>query len=153
MIAGNSLISAFLSSGTTVSLVVAAIVYGHQMVEEHVSEVANELSKMTAIEIERELNYKLPEGFKQTLIEQGTSTHELAIQIEQMDPNQIRDALEMKIQYDIEYGDTKGMTTQERKKARRDAAAGRPAQSPEYELGEPLTYPRYGGYPDFKYDD
>ena len=132
---------------------VAAIMYGSEMIEEHANEVAHELSEMTAIEIERELNYKLPDGFKQTLINQGTSTHELAIQIEQMDPDQIRDALEMKIQYDIEYGDTKGMTKQEKQKARSAAAAGSPAQSPEYELGEPLMSPRYGGYPDFKYDD
>ena len=132
---------------------VAAIMYGSVMVEDHANEVASELSEMTAIEIERELNYKLPDGFKQALIKQGTNTHELAIQIEQMDPDQIRDALEMKIQYDIEYGDTKGMTNRERKRARRDAAAGRPAQSPEYQLGEPLMSPRYSGYPDFKYDD
>ena len=87
--------------------------------------VVEELSKMTASEIEQELNERLPVSFKSVLNEQGTSMSELAIQIEQMSPDQIRDILKLQIQLD----------------------------SGSYGLGEPLIF--QGGFnePDFKYDD
>ena len=62
--------------------------------------VAEELSKMTTSEIEQELNEQLPVAFKSALNEQGTSISELAIQIEQMSPAQIKDILELQIKLD-----------------------------------------------------
>ena len=62
--------------------------------------VVSELSEMTASEIEQKLQEELPASFIAVLNEQGTSISDLAIQIEQMSPDQINNILQLQIQLD-----------------------------------------------------
>jgi len=114
--------------------------------------VVTELEKMSAIQIEAKLNHELPASFKAALEKEGISTSDLAIQIEKMNPEQISQALDMKIQYEIDY--KPGMRWEDGKRSRNAASTayrmGKPVQSDTYRLGDPLTIPSY--YPPFKYD-
>lgn len=113
--------------------------------------VVTELEKMSAIQIEAKLNQDLPAGFKAALEKEGISTSDLAIQIEKMNPEQIEQALNKKIQYEIDYEpDMRMSSKQQRHKAQRAHQKGEPVQSDTYRLGDPLTVPSY--YPPFKYD-
>ena len=113
--------------------------------------VVAELQNMSATQIEAKLNHDLPAGFKAALEKEGMNTSDLAIQIEKMNPEQIEQALNKKIQYEIDYKpDMKMSSKQQRRKAQAAHQKGEPVQSDSYQLGDPLTAPSY--YPPFKYD-
>ena len=111
-------------SGIIVISIASLAGIAHLENSDRASFVAEELSKMTTSEIEQELNEQLPVSFKSVLNEQGTSISELAIEIEGMSLDQIRDVLELQIQLD----------------------------SGSYGLGEPLLTPGSFPEPEFKYD-
>tara|TARA_R100001510_G_C7604574_1_gene170137 strand:- start:388 stop:918 length:531 start_codon:yes stop_codon:yes gene_type:complete len=114
--------------------------------------LVDELNDMSAIEIENKLERELPDSFKETLKKQGTNVSELSIKIEQMNPDQIGQTLEMKIQYEIDFDDEAGrhMPKGPRNAAKMKHSKGEPIQSRPYDLSDPLVAPGY--YPPFKYD-